>query len=78
MSFKTSYKIWFCSQGETRRRRSRVTVGLSDNYFKGEQLKHVFIYSTNIYGTHLVLSPVLGNRDAAKNLKIPVAMEATI
>lgn len=53
-----------------------MIVGLCDNYIK-KRATQACVYSINIYWTYLVLTPVLGNRDAAKNLKIPVAMEAT-
>lgn len=60
------YKLWFCSGRKKWRSRSREIVGLRDSYFK-RRLKHVF---TNKYllDTSLVLSSILGNRDAADSL----------
>lgn len=43
---------------------------------KGERLEHVFIQQ--IFIGHLPFArPILGNRDAVENVKVPIPMEST-
>lgn len=43
---------------------------------KEERDSSIHLFNTYLSDTYLVLSPMLGKRDAAKNLKTPVPMES--